>query len=106
MPENESIPDDVRQAAARMGSIRTARKAAAARENGKQGGRRPGTQLSPEHKAKIAEAAKRRAAERAAAGLVEPAKEPKEPKPRGRPKKQSVEVTESNPDGQTPAEAL
>ena len=71
----------VSQAAALMGSVKSERKTAAVRENAKLGGRRPGTTLTPEHRAKIAEAARRRYADREAA----PAAEPK--RPRGRPRK-------------------
>jgi len=54
--------EDRSEAARAMGRAKTPAKTAAARENAKLGGRKPGTALTPEHRAKIAEAARKRAA--------------------------------------------
>ena len=54
----DQSPDDRREAAAQMGRARTPKKAEAARENGKLGGRPPGSgrPFSDETKAKMREA--------------------------------------------------
>ena len=48
------------EAARQMGSVRSAKKAAAVRENGKRGGRPVGTPQSQETREKIAQAARER----------------------------------------------
>ena len=52
------------EAARLMGSVKSETKAAKARENGKLGGRKPGTPQTPETRAKIAAAVRAKAAER------------------------------------------
>lgn len=60
-PALQGAADEARREAARlMGMARSAAKAAAARENGKAGGRKKGTPQSPETRAKIAAAMKAR----------------------------------------------
>ena len=67
-PAVKDASEEARREAARlMGLAKSEEKAAAARENGKLGGRKVGTPQSEETKAKISAAALARAAERKAA---------------------------------------
>lgn len=51
-----SDADARREAARLMGQAKSERKTQASKENGKNGGRKPGTKLTPEHREKIAAA--------------------------------------------------
>lgn len=55
--------DALREAARLMGQVSTQAKAAAARENGKRGGRPKGIPMSPEARRKISEAKRTRTAQ-------------------------------------------
>ena len=58
--DGQTGDEERRAAAAALGRARTPAKAAAARENAKKGGRAAGSKLTPEHRAALAEAQKRR----------------------------------------------
>ena len=60
------------EAARRLGQVRSKRKTAAVRANGKKGGRPPGSKTSAEAKAKMQEAQKKRRAREQASELKIP----------------------------------
>ena len=93
------------EAARLMGSITSEKKTAAVRENGKLGGRKPGTPMSEEHKAaiKAARQAQEDARKQAAPVVIVEKKRAGRPRTRpvaeaptrgrGRPKKQDAQTT-------------